>query len=812
MKVLKFGGTSVATPVNINKVIDIVSSNGKRTDQLVVVSAFGGVTNKLIHASKLAAAGDVTYLNELQEVKDRHQKSVTALTKGENRKALNATLKALMSDLNDVLHGVFLVRELSPKSLDYIQGFGERLSSQIITAAFNERKVAAKWVDASALVKTDSSYGNARVQQKTTYTNIKDHFKKAKGIYIIPGFVATTTEGEYSTLGRGGSDYTAAIFAAAVKADVLEIWTDVDGVMTANPRMVPKAFPLPHLSYEEALELSYFGAKVIYPPTIQPALAGNIPILIKNSFNPKAAGTYIAKKPSEGDHPVRGITSINNIALLTISGSGMIGIPGTSMRLFGALGQNSISVIMISQASSEHSITIAVAEKDAQRAKEVIEQAFELEVAAGKINPVAMEKNLAIVAIVGQRMKNTPGIAGKLFSTLGSNGVNVVAIAQGTSELNISFVIRSNDEAKALNLLHESFFLSNIKTAHLFVAGVGLVGKAMLAQIKKQQQYLQDKLNIDIKLVAVSNSKTYAINEDGLSYSNWSTILAKAGKHKQTLAEAAIDLNLRNSIFVDCTASDTVAKDYQKLLDHNISVVAANKVASSSSQAAYDKLVQTARDKGVRYLYETNVGAGLPVLSTLNDLVKSGDQIKRIEAVLSGTMNFIFNTVSDKTSFSEAVKQAKAGGYTEPDPRIDLSGKDVARKILILAREAGFKLEPKAVKIENYLPANVFTGKTEAEFWKALAANDDAFEQYRSGVAAKGHKLRLVASFDGKTAKVGIAECDAAHPFYNLEGSDSIVLFKTVRYPKQPLVVKGAGAGAEVTAAGVFADIIRILN
>lgn len=812
MKVLKFGGTSVGTAENIQRIINILKNRPEK-DLAVVVSALGGVTDRLIETSRMAAEGNEEYQLYLRELADRHHHTLRDLVKGDLHTDTLGALNKLLYQVGDVMHGVSLVRELSPKSTDLITGYGERLSSLIITAAFQQAGLDAHWVNAAELIQTDGNYTQARVNFKVTYHNIS-HLKDKKGILVVPGFIASTKEGSYTTLGRGGSDYSAAIFAAGLHAEALEIWTDVDGVMTANPRMVRKAFPIGNLSYDEAMELSYFGAKVIYPPTIQPALAQHIPILIKNTFNPEAPGTLITKDPSDSGKSVKGITSIDKIALITVSGSGMIGIPGTSMRLFGALGQNNISVILISQASSEHSISFAVAGKDATKAQQVLEDAFELEIQAGKIDPIAVDADLAIMAIVGQNMKNTPGVAGKLFSTLGGNGINVVAIAQGTSELNISFVVCSRDERKALNLIHEAFFLSDAKTVHLFFAGVGLVGKTLLRQIAQQQGFLKDNLKLELKVAGLANSRKMVLAEDGIDPINWQQALELSNETSNPVefAKHIVDMNLRNSIFIDCTAHEVVAEVYDMLLDASISVVAANKIASSSDYTRYMNLKHLAAARGVKYYFETNVGAGLPVLSTLNDLVRSGDRVLQIDAVLSGTMNFIFNNVSANSPLSKTVKAAKEQGYTEPDPRIDLSGLDVARKILILAREAGYALEPEDVTVENFLPDAVFKTADMDGFWDVLEDYDVEFEAFRKKIEAAGERLRLVATFDGKQATVAMRSYTSEHPLYNLEGSDSIVLFKTERYKNQPLVVKGAGAGAEVTAAGVFADVIRIVN
>lgn len=812
MIVIKFGGTSVGSSTAIRQVIDIISKRNDQQELVIVVSALGGVTDLLIKTAKQAEAGDEDYKQALKAIEQKHFDAITDLLNKNRLSGILAHVKSLFNDLEDILQGVYLVRELSPKSLDVVGSYGERISSYIIHEAFREAGLENTLLDSRTVIHTDRTYNNAKVDFTKTDTAIQAHFKTHKGLHIVPGFVASAANGDTTTLGRGGSDYTAAIYAAALNAKALEIWTDVDGVMTANPRSVKKAMPISTLSYEEAMELSYFGAKVIYPPTIQPALAKRIPLWIKNTFNPSAHGTLIGENITDNEHPVKGISSIDKISLLTLSGSGMVGIPGTSARLFSALARNRISVILISQASSEHSISIAINQPNMEAAKAAIEEEFGLEIQTGKIDPVGLDDHLSIVAIVGQNMRHLPGIAGKLFSSLGKNGINIIAIAQGTSELNISFVVKQAEENKALNVLHEAFFLSDTKSVHVFLTGVGTVGGALLKQIEQQYAYLKEKLSLDIKVAGLSNSRQMVLNEDGINLSDWQQALKEGEKADiQHYIDRIINLNLRNSIFVDCTANEVVGTSYNKLLDNNISVVAANKVAASGDYDEYWTLNHTAAKRGVRFLYETNVGAGLPVLSTLNDLVKSGDAIQKIEAVLSGTMNYIFNNVGTSKPFSVVVQEAKDKGYAEPDPRIDLSGKDVARKILILAREAGYRLEMEDVEIVPFLPKEVFTA-SEDGFWKVLQDNDPVFEQTRAKLAAEGKKYRLVASFDGQKAKVQLYEVGPEHPFYHLEGSDSIVLFITARYNPNPLVVKGAGAGAEVTAAGVFADIIRIVN
>ncbi|MDX2001008.1 MAG: bifunctional aspartate kinase/homoserine dehydrogenase I [Chitinophagales bacterium] len=810
MKVLKFGGTSVGSPQAIRSIISILKQV-EYHQAVVVVSAFGGVTDQLLEISRQAANGNELYLEKLGKIESRHFEAITELISPLNQSEVAAQTKMRFNELEDLLKGVFLLRELSPKSIDTISGYGEILSAYIIHKAFQEAGLQNRLVDAREAIVTDRSFNNAKVNFDETNAKLKSSFA-AGGLYVMAGFIARATTGEVTTLGRGGSDYTAAIVAAAIDASVLEIWTDVDGVLTANPKVVKKAIPISRLSYEEAMELSYFGAKVIYPPTIQPAFAKQIPLWIKNTFNPTYPGTLITNSTDGGsDIPIKGITSIPNICLLTLSGSGMVGIPGTSARLFAALANNGISVVLISQSSSEHTISLAISEKESEKAIASIRNAFQLEMAAGLIDPLRVDSSLSIVAIVGHNMKNAPGIAGSLFSALGKNGINIVAIAQGTSELNISFVIKREDEAKALNVVHEAFFLSDTKSVHLFLMGLGTVGSTLLKQLHQQQVFLGEHLSLDIKLAGISNSKKMVFDEEGIG-SDWQERLQQGQEAAlAAFVKEVIHKNYRNSVFIDCTASNEVSDTYLQLLSHNISVVTPNKVAASSSYAHYAQLNATARKRGVRFLYETNVGAGLPVLSTLNDLIKSGDRVLQIEAALSGTMNYIFNHVNKDTPFSKTVWDAKALGYTEPDPRIDLSGKDVARKILILAREAGYSLEMEDVSIESFLPQNIFEGD-EAMFWSRLEQFDQIFEEQRIKVAAEGKQFRLMARFANGKATVALKSVSVEHPAYFLQGSDSIVLFTTERYAQQPLVVKGAGAGAEVTAAGVFADVIRIFS
>ena len=804
----------MANSENILKVYNIVKDRLQSSKAVVVVSALGGITDSLINASKQAEAGDENYRDALKAVEQRHINTAKELLGVNNQSRVLAQVKMMLNQLEDMLQGVFLVRELSAKTNDFISGFGERLSSYIITEAFKERGIETGLIDFQNFIKTNTAYGKAKVDFKQTNETIKAAVSVSSTLYIAPGFIATGPDGEFTTLGRGGSDYTAAIIAGAVDADVLEIWTDVDGVMTANPKQVPKAISISNLSYDEAMELSYFGAKVIYPPTIEPVLQKKIPIHIKNTLNPDAEGTLISEKPSDDFYTVKGVSSINKVALLTLSGSGMVGISGVARRMFEALANRQVNIILISQASSEHTITVGFRQKKTDDAIAAIHEAFELEIAVGSIDKPQVEKNLCIVAAVGGNMRNAPGIAGKLFSAVGQNGINISAIAQGTSELNISFVVKQADEAKALNTIHEAFFLSKTKQTHLFVVGMGTVGSTLLKQIKDQLNYLSEQLLIDINLVGLTNSKKMLFCEDGIDWANWQQEFeqSETPANLDEFLDTIIKLNLRNSIFVDCTASDTLSQYYQKALDHNIAIVTPNKVACSGNYDAYLKLKETSNKRGVRFLYETNVGAGLPVMGTLNDLIRSGDKVHKIQAILSGTMNYIFNNISTTTKLSDAVREAREKGFAEPDPRIDLSGKDVARKILILARDAGYRMELDDVSIEPFLPESCQNTASLDEFWEKLKAYDAEFEEKRKALEARDCIYRLVATFDKGKASISLGEYEKGHLFYGIEGTDNIVLFTTDRYPEKPLVIRGAGAGAEVTAMGVFADIIRTVH
>lgn len=806
MKVLKFGGTSVGTSDSVRGVKEIVAQHSE--DIVIVVSALGGITDHILNAARMASMGTGFYHEEFNGIKDRHEKLTKELFKDPT--PVLKIISPLLVELDQVLTGIALVGELTPKTLDRIMGMGERLSSLIISR-YLEKSVL---IDSSELIRTDSDFGKATIDVKMTYQLIRDKFSGFKGVAVAPGFIARNNAGEFTTLGRGGSDYTAALFAAALDAESLEIWTDVNGFMTADPRVINNAYTIPLLTYSEAMELSHFGAKVIYPPTILPVYQKGIPILIKNTFEPDHVGTLIKSRQEEGkDRLIKGISSISGIVLLTLQGLGMVGVTGISMRLFTALARQKINVILISQASSENSISVAIDEPAMNKAETAIRQEFEKEILLGMISRIQMETDLSIVAIVGENMKHTTGIAGKLFSTLGKNGINVIAIAQGASELNISWVVKKSELRKTLNVVHESFFLSENVELNVFLVGTGLVGKSLLDQLARQYEKLLSEKHLRLKLTGLANTRKMAFNREGLTISEYREELedSKLNSSLSGFVHSMKEMNLFNSVFVDCTASEEVAGWYSEILNSNISVVAANKVAASSPYRNYSEMKKLAKRKGVKFLFETNVGAGLPIINTLNDLVNSGDKILRIEAVLSGTLNFIFNTVSESVSLSRAIRMAKDQGYSEPDPRIDLSGLDVARKLLILARESGYVLEMEDVKINRFLPDSCFEGKID-EFWKKVEELDEEFEMKRKELENKGMKWRFVARFDEEYAIVGLQETGHSHPFYDLEGSNNLVMYTTERYQEFPMLIKGYGAGASVTAAGVFADLIRVSN
>jgi aspartokinase/homoserine dehydrogenase 1 len=807
MKVLKFGGSSVANAENIRKVKSIVEQSPD--NKWVVVSAMGGITDMLLKACRLAACGDAAYQSLLAEIEQRHLQTAKALVNPQQQGHVLSELKVLLNELEDYLQSIVRLRELTARTQDYVLSFGERMNSYLISEVIAD----AVWVDARPLIKTDSRFGNAKVDLETTYERCAAELLTIKGRAVIPGFIAGNAEGHTTTLGRGGSDYTAAIVAAALHADSVEIWTDVDGFMTADPHKVEKAYTIPQMTYAEVFELSNFGAKVVYPPTIYPLFSKKIPMYIRNTFSPEAQGTLVNNDKSASGQSIKGISSIDNIVLLTLHGVGMTGVTGISKRLFTALADTQINVILISQASSEQSITFAIVPDDENAAQLAINAAFRDEIQHGTIN-LQIERGLSIIALVGENMRRMPGTSAKLFNALGKNGVNIIAIAQGSSELNISTVIQQTDLRKAINLIHEAFFLSGYKQIHLYLAGIGTVGNDLLQQLHQQRESLEQEHRLKIKLVGLMNSKKMFFDTDGIAFDKAKESLVGKGtpmNFNQFIQRIAA-INLRNSVFVDCTASEQVAALYEQLLQSFVSVVTANKIANSGGYAHYVKLKDAARSRNLKFLYETNVGAGLPLIKTINDLVMSGDKVLKLEAVLSGTLNFIFNTIAEDITMSQAVRMAKEKGYSEPDPRIDLSGVDVLRKILILARECGYSLEKIDVVVNTFLPKEVLNTSSLDEFWSAITNVDADFEAKRKALYAQNKRWRFVATLDRGKASIGLQTVDAQHPFFNLQGSDNIIAIYTERYHAQPMVIKGAGAGAAVTASGVFADIISVAN
>lgn len=813
MKVLKFGGTSVANAQHIKQVQNIVK-NLDENNIVVVVSALGGITDLLLKTVDLASNQDESYKDSLREIEDRHIKTIKELIPIQLQSAILSKVKSELNTLETLAEGAFLIAEKTPQLTDKIVSFGELLSSFIISEFFISAGMNAAFKDSRELIKTDDTYGKAAVDFESTNTNCKAYFSSTKNkITVIPGFISSSAKGNPTTLGRGGSDYSAAVVASAIDAEELQIWTDVSGMYTANPRIVKQAKAIPQISYEEAMELSHFGAKVLYPPTIQPVLSKNIPILIKNTFAPEEAGTLIAKNENILGKSVRGISNVEHITLLSLEGPGMIGIPGISKRFFEVLSQAGISVVLITQASSEHSICVGISDNDAVIAESLVNAAFEYEIATHKIKPVLMETGLAIIALVGDNMKSHQGLSGKMFSALGKNNVNIRAIAQGASERNISAVIKNDDVKKALNTLHEEFFEENIKQLNLFVMGVGNVGSRFIKQIQKQKKYLKTNLKLNLRVIGLSNSRTMIFEEGGIPLEHWEELLAKGEKADRTkFYENVLKYNYRNSIFVDNTASEIVANDYSDYLKRSISVVTCNKIACSSDYKKYRDLKDLSREYNSPFLFETNVGAGLPIIDTLKHLIASGDKINKIQAVLSGSLNFVFNNFNDKTTFHDIVKRAQEEGYTEPDPKIDLSGIDVMRKILILARESGYVLDIEDIKNKSFLPEESLAATNNEDFYASLTAHEKSFQNLYKKAVSSESKLKYVAEFENGKASVGLELIPKGHDFYNLEGSDNIVLFYTERYPNQPLIIKGAGAGADVTASGIFADIIRIGN
>ncbi len=817
MQVLKFGGSSVGTTDAISKVIAIVKARVQTSPVIVVLSAMSGVTDQLILLGQTAAQGNDAYQTMIQNLVQKHEDAVRALLPTTQHASTLQMVKQLIQEIESNCAIILNERALTLRMQDCLMSYGEILSSKIIAAAFEAEGIDQAWLDSRAMIKTNHNYSSAEVDRALTNQTIQNYFANPSNqhaLYLAPGFIASNAEGHTTTLGRGGSDYTAAIYAAAIQATVLEIWTDVSGIMTADPRIVHNAKEIPKISYQEAMELSHFGAKIIYPPTISPVMRARIPVWIKNTFEPTHPGTLIENESPKDNNTIRGISSIKDICLLSLEGAGMVAIPGFAKRLFDALAKKQISILLITQSSSEHSISLGVRLQDTHLAKIAVDAEFEHEINTQLLEPLIIEKDLAIIALVGEQMRNHPGVSGKMFGVLGRNGINVSAIVQGSSEKNITAVIAAKDVRKAINVLHEEFFETTYKQVNVYMAGAGNVGGKLIDQIKKQVPYLQSTLRLQINIVGIANSKKQLINVDGIDLSQWRAQLAAAPTDTiQDYVAAILENNLRNSIFVDVTAHATVADTYAQLLSKAVSVVACNKIACSSPYAHYAKLKSLARNYNAAFLFETNVGASLPIIGTLNDLIRSGDRVNKIEAVLSGTLNFVFNNYDGSISFAKVVKQAQEEGYTEPDPRLDLGGTDVMRKVMILAREAGHPLEMEAIENESFLPASCFEGSV-ADFYNEMEKQEAHFKKLYDAAAAAGCKLKFVAKFEidanGQgAAKVGLQHIQPSSDFYHLYGKDNLVLFYSERYPELPMVIKGAGAGADVTASGVFADIIR---
>ena len=815
MKVLKFGGTSVGSAQRIEKVLEIIQTQAKSGEKMAVVfSAFGKVTDLLIEMGQRASEGDESYKEIFSEIEGISIQTADELISLKKRSQVLTQIKVLLKDLEEVVYGVFLIKELTAKTLDYVMSFGERISAFVISASLADQGLDNQFVDTRKIIKTNNQFGHALVDFEQTGQNIKHLLSSEQQVFIITGFIASTVKNETTTLGRGGSDYSASLFGAIADAREIEIWTDVDGVMTADPRKVKNAFPIPQLTYEEAMELSHFGAKVIHPPTMQPALDKNIPIRIKNTFNSQFTGTLISSATTQNGFSIRGISSIDAVALLQIQGSGMVGISGVAQRIFSALAKEKINIIMISQASSEHSICLAILPEFAEQAKTALDTELKYEIHYGHVNEVVIESDMAIIAVVGEKMRHTKGIAGKVFQTLAKNSVNISAIAQGSSELNISMVVAAEDEAKALNAIHATFFDKQSDNVHLFLLGTGLVGTALLNQIRDKISRDTENNAQQLQVSGLANSRKMAIDAQGIGLEKWQDILQnstqKSEMHK--FVAQIKSLNLANSIFVDCTASAVPVENYEELLSAGISIVAANKIATSRSQEKYDTLKKIEQDSSAKFIYETNVGAALPVISTIKNIVSGNDKIDRLEGILSGTLSYIFNTFDATVPFSEVVRIAKEKGFTEPDPRLDLNGMDVARKLLILIRESGQPFEPEQIMIEPFLPEGALNAKSVEDFIHILQKHDVHFEKMYKQAKSKNKVLRFVAVYEDGQAKISLTSVAKSHPFFIMEGSDNVLAIYTNYYKDQPLVIKGAGAGADVTAAGVFADVMRIAD
>lgn len=815
MKVLKFGGSSVGSPKTIELVLNIVEKSFREDKKTVVVcSAFSGITDQLINAGKMAASKNEGYKDLITQIKSRHLSAIDELVKTELRAIPKAELEEALSTIENILNGIFLLNEFSERTQAQLVSFGERMSCFIVSASLRSKGLPSVYVNATELIKTDSNYLSAKVDFDKTNANIVHFFESVQSIAVVTGFIASNEQGNITTLGRGGSDYTVSILGAALKADMIEIWTDVNGVLTADPRRVEQAFSIPTLTYREAMELSHFGAKVIYPPTIQPAYNGKIPLTIKNTFNPDNPGTLISEKTEKSDSPIKGISSITNVCLMRLEGSGLMGGVGMAARLFSSLADAGVNIIFLTQGSSEHSICFGVVPLDAKKSTAAIANEFKWEIDSHYINPLIVEYDKTIIAVVGENMANVPGVSAKVFKALGKNGINVTAIAQGSSELNITAIIDTYNEAKALNALHEIFFKADHNSINLFLVGpTGLIGNTLINQIKQQINYLSDIKSIKINITGLINSKKMLIVSNGIDLENWENRLETQGEpsNLDSFTDQMILMNFANSVMADCSASRDVTEYYEKVLTKSISVVTPNKIANTLSQDKYEKLRAISKKTNAKFLYETNVGAGLPVINTLHSLLESGDRILKIEAVLSGTLSFIFNTFKGDLKFSEVVLMAKEKGFTEPDPRDDLSGLDVARKALILCRETGVSMNLEEIGVENLVFENLRDIDTTS-FLERLAEMDTAYEKLKIDAQNEGKVLRYMAVIEGKSVKIALNKVDHNHPFYPLSGSDNMIVFTTERYKTNPLVIKGPGAGAAVTAAGVFAEIISIGN
>ena len=816
MKVLKFGGTSVGSTPALNNVLNIIQLNLTAQEKIVVVcSALSGITNKLLEAGKIAATGDAEYIELLNQIENRHITIANSIINSAEHESINALIKQITNELGDVLRGVFLLKEMSLRSEDLVLSFGEVLSCSIITKYLQQHGIVAKFIDSRSLIKTDENFGNAKVDFAKTNNNLQEFFKQFDFVPIVTGFIASNSKNETTTLGRGGSDYTAAIVGAGINTDTIEIWTDVNGVMTADPKYVKKAFTVPNISYKEAIELSHFGAKIIYSPTLQPVFKKRIPLLVKNTLEHDHPGTLVSEQTSlYNNYLIKGISSINTVAMLVIQGSGMVGLPGFLGRMFRSIAQKNINVLLATQGSSEYSICVIVAANDGLKAAIAVNEEFDHEIINGHVDRVAAKTDYSVIAIIGEGMRKHSGLAGKFFSGLGKNGINIIAIAQGASELNISAIIESKDLHKALNVTHDIFFDSDLRSLNLFMVGTGLIGSTLLKQIEQNSQYLLKEKNLNINLIGLMNSKTMVIDENGIDLNKWPDRLKdstdKANINKMVATMQAF--NMPNTVFVDCTSNKDIVTHYQSILESIISIVTPNKIANSSSYTDYIELKQIATKNAGKFMYETNVGAGLPVINTLQNLKLSGDKVIRIEGVLSGTLSYIFNNFIGDKKFSDVVKEAKENGYTEPDPREDLNGNDVARKILILAREVGANIEISDIIKENILPESCYKANTVDEFFVELERNNHIFEARKIQAEKESKVLRFLAKYENGVASINLAMIDSAHPFYSLSGSDNIISFTTERYFTRPLVIQGPGAGAEVTASGLFAEIIAISN